>query len=245
MRAKLTARATGIRAKAPADAFHAPALTPAGEIFEKAKRVADNAAVALDAFADQKTIENMQGSMASVRRLLKQAEQGPGLAHAVFYDRTTAEKFNDLVGQVDRLVTHVDSGVKKVDTILNSVDSDGAQLVNNISRAAKSVDQTATEVRRSKVIPNLEKASADLSEMTGYVKSGRGTLGAVVMDSTVYEQLVTVLGGVARSRILRGLVRYAISRDDDKNVARRVIDAEEGRAINPTGKPPGTMKAAR
>ena len=46
---------------------------------------------------------------------------------------------------------------------------------------------------------------------------------ALVVDPTVYEQLVQVLGGVGRSRVLRALVRYAISRDDEKGAA-RVID---------------------
>jgi hypothetical protein len=59
--------------------------------------------------------------------------------------------------------------------------------------------------------------------MTGYMKSGQGTLGALVVDPTVYEQLVQVLGGVGRSRVLRALVRYAISRDDEKGAA-RVVD---------------------
>ena len=60
--------------------------------------------------------------------------------------------------------------------------------------------------------------------MTGYMKQGQGTLGALVVDPTVYEQLVQVLGGVGRSRVLRALVRYAISRDDEKGTARVVDD---------------------
>jgi hypothetical protein len=93
-----------------------------------------------------------------------------------------------------------------------------------VSRAAKSVGQTADEIQRSRMVANLSKASGDLAMMTGYMKQGRGTLGALVVDPTVYEQLVQVLGGVGRSRILRALVRYAISRDEEKGAARVVDD---------------------
>jgi hypothetical protein len=50
----------------------------------------------------------------------------------------------------------------------------------------------------------------------------------------VYEQLVTVLGGVARSRILRALVRFAIRKDDGRSAA-HIVD---GKYAPPTPLPP-------
>ena len=91
---------------------------------------------------------------------------------------------------------------------------------------------------------NLERASGDLAAMTGYMKAGRGTLGALVVDPTVYEQLVQVLGGVGRSRILRALVRYAISRDDEKGAARVVDDKNVPELKPPKAPPPSAPPAA-
>ena len=54
------------------------------------------------------------------------------------------------------------------------------------------------------------------------MNSGRGTIGMALKDPTVYEQLVTVLGGVARSRVLRALVRYAILKDDGQKAGKAV-----------------------
>ena len=81
----------------------------------------------------------------------------------------------------------------------------------------------ASDLQRSNIIPHLQRASADLADLTGYVKAGKGSLGGVLMDPTAYEQLVTVLGGVQRSRVLRALVRYAIFRDQGQKSA-RVVD---------------------
>ena len=76
------------------------------------------------------------------------------------------------------------------------------------------------------------------------MKAGQGTLGALVVDPTVYEQLVQVLGGVGRSRVLRALVRYAISRDDEKGAARVVDEKNVPEVKAPKGKT-NDVKAAK
>lgn len=198
-------------------------MAQAGEILEKIKVVADDAAQMAHALADPKTVAGFRGSLESIRTLLKQVERGPGLAHALFYDGKTEKDLQHLASELNRLVAHVDQGVKRIDSILDATDADGKQVVNNLSRAARSVDATAAEIKRSKVIPNLERASADVADVAAHVRSGQGTIGALLVDPTVYEQLVTVLGGVGRSRVLRALVRYAIARDPEKTTA-RVVD---------------------
>lgn len=53
---------------------------------------------------------------------------------------------------------------------------------------------------------------------------GEGSLGGIVNDPTVYEDLKTVLGNVKRNRILRALVRYAISNRGEVQGVGRVQD---------------------
>ena len=66
------------------------------------------------------------------------------------------------------------------------------------------------------MVPHFERVAADLAQVSAQLRHGEGTLGALVQDPTVYQQLVTILGGVGRSRVLRALVRYAISKSDTK-----------------------------
>ncbi len=49
----------------------------------------------------------------------------------------------------------------------------------------------------------------------GTIRKGEGSLGALINDPTVYEDLRTVLGNVKRNFILRELVRYSISHRGD------------------------------
>ena len=208
-------------------------LQQAAATIDDAKRVADRAADAVEQFADKKTIASVQESVVHIHSLLHAADKGEGLAHALFYDRKTADELTRLETNLSRLSEHVDRGVQHLDAVLGATDADGKQLINNMSRAAKSVGLTAQQIQQSNLVGNLDRASGDLASMTGYMKAGHGTLGALVVDPTVYEQLVQVLGGVGRSRILRALVRYAISRDDDKNMGRRVVDEKNVPEVKP------------
>jgi len=230
-----------LRTETPADFNRL--VDQANDILIRAKEIADNIAEVSKSLADPRTIADFRASMASLRSLLAEAQHGQGLMHAIFYDQKTAHHFERLASTVDDLIDHVDIGVKKIDSLLATTDGDGRQLVNNISRAAKQVADVAAELQRTRVVAHVEQAGRDLAEITGYVKSGRGTLGALIADPTVYEQLVSVLGGVQRSRILRALVRYAISRDEGRSAAKEINTPLESKTPSQQMKPPSSIEA--
>jgi phospholipid/cholesterol/gamma-HCH transport system substrate-binding protein len=211
------------------------------EVMDRVKRVAENLAKLTAGIAEPKTVEHLRGSIASLHQLMEQTVKGPGLMHALFYDPRTAEQLDALLVEARRLVAHVDQGVVRLDQVLGATNAEGRQILNYAARAARAVGDTAEALGRTQTIANVERASADLADVARTVRSGQGTLGALVQDPTVYEQLVTILGGIARSRILRALVRYAIVKDDAKT-AQRIVDEPPGHS---TPKPPGTQTTKR
>ena len=48
---------------------------------------------------------------------------------------------------------------------------------------------------------------ANLRDITDKIREGEGTVGALIVDPTVYERLVSILDGAQRSLLLRGLLR--------------------------------------
>lgn len=66
----------------------------------------------------------------------------------------------------------------------------------------------------SKATAELARAAADLQQIVAYVKSGQGTLGGIIYDPAVYEDLRTIVGGVRRNVILRALGRYVLKHHD-------------------------------
>jgi phospholipid/cholesterol/gamma-HCH transport system substrate-binding protein len=222
--APAVARGGMIAAATPADLDHL--VADASRVMQKLQKVADGAAAVAEDLSQADTRADIRASLAAVRKLLDATAHGQGLAHALFYDRRTAKSIGGIANGIDRLVGRINRAVAALQPILDSTDADGRQLVNNLSRAAKGMGAVATQVADSKVVPNLERASAGMAQIAGQLRRGDGTLGALVQDPTVYTQLVTILGGVERSRVLRALVRYAISKDDVKD-GPRVVDTKK------------------
>jgi phospholipid/cholesterol/gamma-HCH transport system substrate-binding protein len=197
-------------------------IQKAGAVLDRATHIADGAVALMDSLSDPKSLSEIRGVIASMRHLTAAAEKGNGLIHSIFYDPAQAQALGRLLTQLEVLSRHADGVAAHLDQLLGATDKDGAQIVNNVSRAAKNFADTAGDLHRSKIIAHLEHTSSDLSELTAYIRSGRGTVGMAIMDPTVYEQAIVVLGGVARSRVLRALVRYAISQSDKQQAGKPV-----------------------
>jgi phospholipid/cholesterol/gamma-HCH transport system substrate-binding protein len=45
------------------------------------------------------------------------------------------------------------------------------------------------------------------------VEQGKGTVGALLKDPSVYEDLKTILGNIERNRLLKSLIRYTIKKE--------------------------------
>jgi hypothetical protein len=60
------------------------------------------------------------------------------------------------------------------------------------------------------------------------MRQGKGTLGALLVDPSVYEDLKMLLGNVQRNQALRALVRYSIQKDDGAPAV-EVVDPNEER----------------
>ena len=58
-----------------------------------------------------------------------------------------------------------------------------------------------------RAIQDLQAVLVNVKQITDKINEGEGTLGALVVDPTVYERLVSILEGAQRSTILRFLIR--------------------------------------
>ncbi len=83
-----------------------------------------------------------------------------------------------------------------------------AQQLRAVGPASQ--EAAAAVADAEKAMAQIERAAADLSQIVAYVKSGQGTLGGVIYDPAIYEDLRTIVGGVRRNVILRTLGRFVL-----------------------------------
>ncbi len=168
-----------------------------------------------------KTVDNlsratdeMSRTAAGVNAILARVQNGPGLAHEIIYSEESAKAVSQFGGAADELRLAL-KGIREGNGMAKSLLYGGD-------------DQTQAFVE------NLNAMSGDLRQIVADVRAGKGTVGALLVDPSVYEDLKMVLGNVERNRALRALVRYSIRKDEKAGVPVR-DSAGEGKAAGSAG----------
>lgn len=137
--------------------------------------------------------------LAGVDQVIDRIHTGPGLAHEVLYGESGARVVAQLGNAADE-VGKVLSGVRGGNGLAHGI------LFGNTGGGGDSV-------LGDKLAGDLSSMSSDLRSIVSDMKDGKGTLGALMVDPSVYEDLKLLLGNVQRNDALRALVRYSIRRD--------------------------------
>lgn len=154
------------------------------------------------------TSANAARVSADAREIANRAKTGPGLVHTLVYD--------------DQLASGTTGTMVELHNSLKAL-----RTGNGIGHAIVYGDDSSQHV-----MGNMSAMSDDLREIVANVKAGRGTIGALLVDPTVYEDIKSLVGNVERNQVLRALVRYSIKQSEDKPHA-TVTDAPQP-APNPS-----------
>ena len=118
--------------------------------------------------------------------------EGPGIAHALVYDGDMSKNASGTLDELHQDLRAVREG-------------------NGLAHALLYGDDPSQHV-----MSNLNAMSDDLRAIVGNLKQGKGTLGALLVDPTVYEDIKSAVGNVERNEVLRALVRYSIKADEKR-----------------------------
>ena len=148
---------------------------------------------------DGKTvIEGVKKASSAIGELMKQAKDGNGVVHALFYE--------DGAGTVEALMKAADS-FSETSVYVNNLIADvrdGEGFLHDLI-----YDDAPAEF--DKIIKDFKLVSANLQKASQALARGEGTIGALLIDSQLYDNLVEVTDGAKRSFILRTAIRSAMS----------------------------------
>lgn len=183
-------------------------------------------------------------SIASMNVVLTQVAEGDGYPHRFITDKAEADRISHMVASLDRTSTELNATLAEVRQVAARVQTgpgfvhdviygDGPQKeVAAFGFAANEVGLALKGIRESNslthdimyggkgsgahALDNVAAITDDLRAITGGMRQGKGTLGALLVDPSIYEDLKVVLGNVERNDVLRALVRYSIKQDEKK-----------------------------
>jgi len=120
--------------------------------------------------------------------------------------RETARSFREVTGRLAR-----GQGVLGALTQPGGEDS-VKQATEALARLGQLAEGLEGDLKLGETLADLRQAMADVRAITGRIEGGGGTLGGLIQDPTVYENLAAFLEGAQRSLLLRALIRAAIGR---------------------------------
>ena len=219
-------------------------LAMANKVASATAEAIERIAPLAQALGDPKLAADIKGSLADLHSLLDATVHGDGTVHRLFFDHREADEFSSLLVRLDGASTRLDGVLADVQDftghlrqgpgIAHALVYDGeiskdalgtmAELHEDL-RAIREGNGLAHSLlygdsSSQHVIGNLNAMSDDLRAIVGDLRQGKGTLGALLVDPTVYEDLRSVIGNVERNDVLRALVRYSIKADEARTAPR-------------------------
>jgi len=217
-------------------------IVKAEEITDLTKKVLSNLEVATKVASDPKVAEDLKASVAAVRILLADAAASDGFAHRLLSDPKMADHLDQLFIQgaaagksadqvaqeVRALVKQAKDGPGIAHALLYS--KDGEQMAKSLTKASEELALTMEAIRTGKgaaheivygesggkLAQDVTAMVADARAIIADVRAGKGTVGALLVDPSLYEDAKSILGNLDRNQVLRAIVRYTIKQDEAK-----------------------------
>ena len=163
----------------------------ARETLEQASRIAGQVTTALTEFENQKVVQSIGASAESLRKIIKEAETGSGLLHAIIYDKELANVLDEF--KRTRVIEDVSRSAKSIRRIIEKVEN-GSGLLHKVVYDEELPD----------ILADLRKISKSLRTSAERIESGKGALGRLIHGDKLEQALSDLAVASARTqRILK------------------------------------------
>jgi len=138
--------------------------------------------------------EKLANSMGALSSLMQEIENGDGLLHSLIYDQ------------------YEGGGVKSIERSLVTFESILEEIAEGEGVLHSLIYDRLTE---QDVVLEAASAGAKLNDILGKMNEGEGTLGLLLNDPSLYEDLKRLVGGAQRSALVRTMVRLSTDEEED------------------------------
>lgn len=219
----------------PADM--AQVLQKAGVVVDNTVTISKEVSELLERF-NANTLDSFSRASKSVANVLHELEEGKGLLHRLVYSEEDAQITKDIARaaqNLDEIMHEIRSGEGLLHTLI--YDPQGKKTIAALTRASDSFARTsdrindlASEIAEGQgllhdliysdapegldeIIATLRETAHNLQLASEQLSQGSGTLGALLVDPSLYENLVEVTGDAKRSFLLRHAIRSSLESD--------------------------------
>jgi phospholipid/cholesterol/gamma-HCH transport system substrate-binding protein len=183
------------------------------------------------------TLVNVAAGTESIARITKEIETGDGFLHRLIYSDKkdgSSKSIENILSSVTDITNEIKNGKGMLHALV--YEPEGAAFVKKLASASGELGSTAQVITSvikqikdgdglihdliyssernelSDMLERLATSAAHLEKTTQALASGSGTLGALIVDPSLYENLVEVTDDAKRSFLLRQAIRGSLKK---------------------------------
>lgn len=215
----------------------ADVLAKAGTVVDNTVQISDNVNEFLKEFRHE-TLSHFTEATKSIATLSKEIKDGSGLLHDLIYKKEGGDSMMKNLEAASSDIKAITQEIRSGSGLLNSLvyAPEGKETVEALTLAAKNlatasshISELAGEIQSGDgllhdliyakspeglddVVAKLNETANNLKSASDSLASGSGTIGALLVDSKLYDNLVEVTDGAKRSFILRQAIRSSLEK---------------------------------
>ncbi|MCI5065681.1 MlaD family protein [bacterium] len=181
--------------------------------------------------------QNIRETLADLNAITEAVRSGDGLAHRVIFSKEDGDRMIQDMESAFQSVVAITKEIESGDGLLHklifspeaaTITDDFFQTAENLSEASIALREVMAEIRDGHGLLHgliygeepggLDELSQKLAEIinnlesaTSALQRGSGTLGALLMDSSLYDNLVEITDDAKRSFLLRSAIRATLN----------------------------------
>ena len=174
------------------------------------RELSENLNVAVETFAEEDGGTKMVNAVEAASDAILEIRDGQGLLHRLIYDDFGVEGIQSL-----------ERSLAAMESVMGEV-ANGQGILHTLIYGRP---------RDQEMVNQIMAAGARLNSILAKVDQGEGTVGLLVNDPSLYEDLQSLLGGAQRSLLIRSMVRMAVDAndDDDEEDSDKDSDKDKGK----------------
>lgn len=169
-------------------------ISKAGVALDSVAQLSEDLDAVVGTFHDGGGGEKAAEAIRAVTAMTLEVQNGDGLLHSLIFDN------------------YEGGGVESIERSLASLD----HILNEVRTGQGILHELIyTETTEQDLIVQVLEAGARLNSILGKVDRGEGSLGLLLNDPTLYEDLKILVGGAQRSSVVRSLIRMAVESGEE------------------------------
>lgn len=171
--------------------------------------------------------DTLNSAAKTISSCAQEIKSGEGLIHSMIFDPQGGEVLSSAAKSA-KVFEDVLSNVREGDNLLNALlyDPEFKDAAKKFVVLPERLDEILGQVKdnkgllhsmmydteKVKMLDDLSVTIANLKTLTDKTAAGEGTLGAIINDPTLYDDLKMLLRGAERSYVLRTLIRHTLEK---------------------------------